>query len=142
MRRGYARIPWRILPTFISFFHRLNILSIHSNGLSKVFPFRIKIVDQSLFPVTMPFLQLFLTMDTIIQTVKHLVIHQFFDIILGSESLIDVQFMLCYPSSQVSRNTSIQCGVMLIGQYVDDSLKHCVQEIAGQARDEEQRACD
>ena len=75
---------------FIRLFHPPHIISINSNGFSQIFPIRIKAIDQVLFPLSTPLLQLFLSMYSNIQAIILFIIHKFFSIIPVREPLIDV----------------------------------------------------
>lgn len=52
----------------------------------------------------------------------HFVVHQLARIVLVGEAFVDVQLVFGYPPTKVSRHACVQRGVVLVGQYVNDSL--------------------
>ena len=118
-----SAIPFDILAVVVSVFDRLDVFGIHTDVIRKVSPFGVEIVDQLFFPFPTPSLQLLFTMDTCVKQIIYFVINQFIGVVSVGKAFIDVELMLGHSSPKISSNANVEGGVVLVGQYIDDSLQ-------------------
>ena len=118
-----SAILFDILTVVVSGFDRLDVFGIHTDVIRQVSPFGVEIVDQLFFPFPTPSLQLLFTMDTRVKQVMHFVIDQFIGVVFVGKAFVDMKLVFGHPPPKVSSDAGVERGVVLVGQYIDDSLQ-------------------
>lgn len=96
---------------------------IDADGGRQVLPFGVGFVDECLFPGPVPLFQLFFSVDALVQPIVHFIVNELFGVVLGRKAIVYVQLVFCNPTTEVSGDTRVERGIILVGEYVYYALE-------------------